>query len=1040
MKIIKNYNQGQSLINYNVSFLKKERFIQSSPQTFEGFVNLKDIYIPIMYPVRKEFEEYSKNTSLNRLEPKYVYTPFESNKVDYSTFLGQPYMMESSGYCTIISEADHEVEIELRVCGDSSVYLNDVEVSRFSPFTRIHPESTIVKLPLKKGENKMEIHIRDIAERDINFSFETILLTDTNLTTEIDISDLQEYDEVSSLLSSIYFQDETINSGIAVIKYDNQMMTRDRTLSLAIRHNELPYDALEKEDECNPIQSTLDYKIDVLFKKDSNVVEVDFGTLADFTSFMLFKFEKEDMFMVRRLYLSKYTMVDPEIDQIEERKAFARKYISENGRTTVMRVYCDLAINGSISSANQKKLDEQLQFINNRDDCADFEVIGLIQLYRDFKDIIDSSLKKQIEDAILDFRYWCNEPGVDAMWYFSENHGLNFHTAQFMAGDTFMTSKFSNSGKFGEEHRAEAKERLMAWFDHFIEYGLAEWNSTTYIPIDLNALFVLYHQNFDVEIKSLATKALDYCFETIANNLTNKTMASSFGRVYETELKAFEFGELSFISWIMWNKGYINWSSRAVSLYLITDYHYDFQEKLGLIEKFEGYKKVNTKIYKYPNASIASVCNYKANERGIQQHVFHINMPNECHIWLNHPGELLPSGEGRPSFWSGNGIFPLVTQEENTANIKWQLHNSWIKQVHMYVPMSKVDVKFDNEVITISDGEYTVLVKTNNKYHKTITGANTNREIVFYGEEIEFEVQLIKINGEEIMNKILAFDIGGTNLKYGLVSKAGQVSDNGKVTSPESYDQLLKLMASIYEQHKQNVVPALAISCPSVYKGGKVVGSSYLSYIIGKDIIGDLQSITGVKCYIENDGNCSALGEYYFGGNNVSSLAAIVIGSGVGGGVIINDQLLKGANLVAGELGFPLFNYQLGDEKPYNLFGSVTGMTNFIHEAKKIDPNVPDAEYVFDSEEPKFEALKQKETDIIAMQIINLQYIVDPELIIIGGAISKNQKFMNRIKDSLNRYYEKLPYHDTKSNVKASSFANENNLLGSTVAYWRENE
>lgn len=290
------------------------------------------------------------------------------------------------------------------------------------------------------------------------------------------------------------------------------------------------------------------------------------------------------------------------------------------------------------------------------------------------------------------------------------------------------------------------------------------------------------------------------------------------------------------------------------------------------------------------------------------------------------------------------------------------------------------------------------------------------------------------------MSKVLSFDIGGTFIKYAIVEKNDGIIFEEKFKSPATYEDLIKQITNIYADNKGEADNAICISCPSTYKDGKIIGSSFLQYIIGKDLVGDIETNTNTKCYIENDGNCAALGEYYFGVHKASNLATIVIGSGVGGGIIINDKLHRGHNQVGGELGFPLFNNELGESKPYNIFGSVTGMGNFIRRAIEIDKSISSAEDIFDSNNKQLEDIKIEECQIIAMQIMNLQYIIDPEVIVIGGAISQHTKFIEGIKEQLNKYYNKLPYHDTKSNVYACTHGNKSNILGATVEYWRDNE
>ena len=100
-------------------------------------------------------------------------------------------------------------------------------------------------------------------------------------------------------------------------------------------------------------------------------------------------------------------------------------------------------------------------------------------------------MRSAIDEAILGFRYWMDEPGNDVMWYFSENHALLFHTACYLAGALFPDAVFRRSGRIGREQSEVGRERLLDWFNHFEKHEMAEWNSAPYFPIDFKGLAAL---------------------------------------------------------------------------------------------------------------------------------------------------------------------------------------------------------------------------------------------------------------------------------------------------------------------------------------------------------------------------------------------------------------------------------------------------------------------------------------------------------------------------------------------------------------------
>ncbi|WKL01327.1 hypothetical protein Q0F98_32530 [Paenibacillus amylolyticus] len=120
--------------------------------------------------------------------------------------------------------------------------------------------------------------------------------------------------------------------------------------------------------------------------------------------------------------------------------------------------------------------------------------------------MFNESFWDRVKASILGYRYWIDEPGDDVMWFFSENHALLFHTNELLAGQLFGDELFSNSGESGEVHRQKAEQRLALWFERFLDEGLAEWNSSAYIPIDAVGLLHIYEFAHNEQLRQQAKR------------------------------------------------------------------------------------------------------------------------------------------------------------------------------------------------------------------------------------------------------------------------------------------------------------------------------------------------------------------------------------------------------------------------------------------------------------------------------------------------------------------------------------------------------
>jgi predicted NBD/HSP70 family sugar kinase len=284
----------------------------------------------------------------------------------------------------------------------------------------------------------------------------------------------------------------------------------------------------------------------------------------------------------------------------------------------------------------------------------------------------------------------------------------------------------------------------------------------------------------------------------------------------------------------------------------------------------------------------------------------------------------------------------------------------------------------------------------------------------------------------------LVIDIGGTFIKFALMNREGKVLKKGKKTSPSiELSDFLRLIYSIIEDQNLIEVKGIAISCPGTIdiKSGTIYHGGNLPYLHQVNLVNIIQERFGIDVTIENDAKCAALAELWLGSVKGRKNAVIlVLGSGVGGGIIIDGKLYRGTNLSAGEVSFVMSNVN-GQTKQGEFVGSQSSATNMvarIAELKKLDKR-KDGEAVFEfikENDQESKAIFDEYCIHLGTLILNLQYILDPEIFAIGGGISAQPIVLQRIKWAINELEKNNPIHYINPNVVTCTFGNDANLYG----------
>jgi hypothetical protein len=181
----------------------------------------------------------------------------------------------------------------------------------------------------------------------------------------------------------------------------------------------------------------------------------------------------------------------------------------------------------------EKPVRAAIATLNERRDGADFQANGLIRIYAHKGKQVSPALRKDIKDALLGLKYWVDEPGgKDLLSMWSENHQINYHSAEFLAAELFPNETFTNNKKKGAWHLDAAKRRVLRWIDIKARTGFNEWDSNNCYINTSAALMNLAELAKDKEVAARAAMILDIMFLDIAVDSFRGSYGTSHGRTY----------------------------------------------------------------------------------------------------------------------------------------------------------------------------------------------------------------------------------------------------------------------------------------------------------------------------------------------------------------------------------------------------------------------------------------------------------------------------------------------------------------------------
>ncbi|WP_338723437.1 hypothetical protein [Devosia sp. XK-2] len=710
--------RGDSLTAWELSAVEATYFPgepapASDPQNYKyvnGFVDVGDL------PCRvATWKDVASRTVTLRTDwaVEQLYLPGNNRRVEFSQFRHRPTRLARWCRARVTSPVDRYCSFDLWTRGGVHIWVDGQLAGRFEPFTRNADQRSVVHLPIKASGSEIIVLTEDMAERDTNWFFELALLDDVALDVYLSGASLGDQVEALRGLSTqartrgdVVTGDETLtllfDTPVAIpVQVRVVVSSTSHTKAILLdAEYELPAGATELE-LCPGHQLPQGYHdLRLTFSAGGSTVERDIGCAI-----------LHDL-VPRHLG-----------DDLAARKRLALEHAAAHGENRMGLAIALLETGRHSDPRVALVIEDTLLTMNERRDCADFVAVPLLWVWIRYRDALPSDLADRIRQAFLNFRYWVDEPGNDAMWFWSENHALCFHVAQLLAGQSFPDAVFSASGRKGSEQAALASQRLALWFDAVEEDGLAEWNSAAYYPVDFIGLLTLA-ELAPTDLAARARAICDRIFTMVALHTLEGVPAGSMGRAYDKELRAGPLTELAPFAAVAFGRGWLNTGVASLPLFAAGSYepprglaaYVEPPSGQALTARYhQGYgPAASLSLYKTRAVQLSTNSLTKAGGYGHQQHVLDLRFASHpmARSWINHPGEDDPWGQQRPSYWAGNGKLPRVGQHENVALLQYRLGpDARLGFTHIYAAHAGLTHHLSGDTLILEAGDGLVAYK-----------------------------------------------------------------------------------------------------------------------------------------------------------------------------------------------------------------------------------------------------------------------------------------------------------------------------------------
>ena len=307
------------------------------------------------------------------------------------------------------------------------------------------------------------------------------------------------------------------------------------------------------------------------------------------------------------------------------------------------------------------------------------------------------------------------------------------------------------------------------------------------------------------------------------------------------------------------------------------------------------------------------------------------------------------------------------------------------------------------------------------------------------------------------MTLTIGIDVGGTKILGGVVDQSGLILEKARRDTPrQGGSELTKTIAEVaLELARKHQVSAVGVSAAGFISSDRktILATPNIAGWNGINLESELRELIGLDVVIENDGNAAAWGEAVFGaGRGFPNMLLVTVGTGIGGGIVINGQLHRGAFGVAAEIGHMRVVPEghlcgCGARGCFEQYASGTGLMRHVREAIAATPDI--ARNLLALGDGTIEGIKghhvteaARAGDVVALAAFNttaqwlgsgiasLAAILDPAIVVIGGGVVDAGEIL--LEPTRANMEQKMPFSGKHPSPKvvAAALGNDAGLVG----------
>lgn len=706
--------------------------------------------------------------------------------VDLSTFHHEWHYLQAWAYTSLSLIDAADAEFILTTNGPADVWINGTHVHRQSHFSHQDPQSVLFSAALQEGDNEILVRFEEVAARECPY---VMALHVAGIDAEDVVVKVPTFTERTArqIMFEQCFEQAYLEAGVY---FKGRHVTLRWSDELTNRFN-YEYNVQDPQGRIHVTGQTI--------ATPGNAVDVGHDYRIWQGPFrVVLKARGEEFYAsdLRYQWDMPFTILDTEYSA-EPYGTFEERYYEsmEYAATQENDLY------GQIARMELEKWDDvkidvvkgAIDRVNRRGDCSDFDMVGLLGVIARYinKEEFPAELKSPLIEAVINFKYWFDEPGVDAMCYTTENHSILFHTCEILAGQLFPFETFSNTGETGTWHKEKGEGLALDWLRTRAATGFWEWDSNCYFDEDLLALSHLTSLAENENVMELSAMIMDKMLFTMAVNSFKGVFGSTHGRTYASQTKTPQLESTSGIGRLMWGMGVFNSSLRGLVALAISDYPFplmiagiaaDMPDEMLNRERHvidDAGNEINKVTYKTPDYMLSSVQDYRPGEKGYQQHIWQATFDHNAVVFVTHPACVSEDGAHRPGFWTGNYVLPRVAQWQDVLVAVHKLpDDDWLGFTHAFFPGSVFDeIKMRDGWVFGQKGDGYIALTASTGLELVKRGTAAYKELRSYGKETVWMCHMGRaaLDGsfEDFQNSITALklEVQGLDVRFETLRK-----------------------------------------------------------------------------------------------------------------------------------------------------------------------------------------------------------------------------------------------------------------------------